>query len=217
MTALVVNRTLTRDMPDRSRVVALLGLRESGDPDNPRALVRGLSPAFSLIGDLYQPRNNASGAARERNYARIVERGGIPGPRSEPDGASRAEIVRAFPQLQRFADMHLANPWTGEPLHALANSWYFYAGSRADLRASETYTGFNGVYAWQLAERGLSDDDRGREEYCYQIACSILRVDEIPRELDKGSFGRFVDDLRECWRYDAIDARTFILSLPETH
>lgn len=201
----VIKRTLTRDMPDRSRVVARLELRASDDPDNPRALVRGLSPAFSLTGELYESRSNASGAARQRA-----------GREWDSGGSMHAEILRAFPRLQRFADMHGANPWTGEPMHALANGWYFYAGSRGDLRMTETYTGFDGIYAHQLAERGLTDSDHGRETYCYQLACKILRVDEIPRSLDKGSFGRFVDDLRECWRYDAIDAHAFIQSLPET-
>lgn len=191
---------LTRDMPNRSRVVATLEMRESEDPDNSRALVGGLSPAFSLTGEVYQKHGSWSGAAQQRN-----------GRESDIGGCCHEEIIRAFPGLAFFADMHLSKPGTGNPMHAEANGWYFYAASRGDLRARERYTGFDSVYAWRLAEEGLSDNDAGREEYCYRVACRMLRVDSIPRNLTRADFARFVDDLREQWRYEAGDARDLVL------
>ena len=43
----MVSRTLIRDLPDRSRVVVHLQLRERGDAG-------GLSPAFSVTTDRYE-------------------------------------------------------------------------------------------------------------------------------------------------------------------
>jgi hypothetical protein len=44
----MVSRTLIRDLPDRSRVVVHLLLRERGDPGE-------LSPVFSVTTDRYEP------------------------------------------------------------------------------------------------------------------------------------------------------------------
>lgn len=212
-TQTVTTIELARDMPDRSRVVAHLEVRLPGSRGN-------LSSAFSLTGEVFEPRGNLSGGARAKRYARLLANGANTTAASEPDacGCVHDQILRAFPSLARFAAMHLADPLTGEPMHALENGWYWYAGSRADLRATERYTGFSGVYAHQLAERGLTstdpeeytDDTYARETYCHQVAREILRVDYIPRDLDRAGFGRFVEGLRELWAYEAADARELV-------
>jgi hypothetical protein len=50
----MVSRTLIRDLADRSRVVVHLQLRERGDTG-------GLSPAFSVTTDRYEPHGTHSG------------------------------------------------------------------------------------------------------------------------------------------------------------
>ena len=60
---MILKRTLIRDMPNGDRYVAHLEARiAEGD----ERFVGGLSPAFSLTGELYERRSNASGAARQR-------------------------------------------------------------------------------------------------------------------------------------------------------
>lgn len=212
-TQTVSSIVVTRDMPDRSRVVAHLEVRlESGR----------LSPAFSLTGNVFEPHGNLSGGARAKRYARLLASGANTTAASEPDasGCVHDDIMRAFPSLARFEAMHLSDQVTGEPMHALANAWYFYAGGRAyaarvleSERNSATAPVVHyvpEVYAWRLEEMGLPDSDAGCAEYCYRTACNTLRVDNIPRELDRASFGRFVDDLRELWAHEAADARAVI-------
>jgi hypothetical protein len=95
-------RTLVRDMPNRSRVVATLDIG------------RGY---FSLTGELYEPHGTWSGRARhgERARARLGA------------AKSRDKVLRAFPKLAGFARMHLSDLETGEPMHAEANGWYWYS------------------------------------------------------------------------------------------
>lgn len=100
-------RTLVRDMPDRSRIIARLEIR---GPDN----ARGLSPGFSLTGEVYKPRGTWSGAMRHRR-----------GLEWDAGGCLHASVLRAFPHLKPFARVHLAD-LDGSPMHAYANaSWYY--------------------------------------------------------------------------------------------
>lgn len=48
----------------------------------------------------------------------------------EPDACGQVieDIKRAFPWLTTLMNLHLANTRTGEPMHALANGWYFLNG-----------------------------------------------------------------------------------------
>lgn len=206
----IIRRTLTRDMRNGDRYVAHLEARIA---ENGERYVGGLSPSFSLTGELFEGRPNRSGARRHRHY---VNRGGNVGPSAESDmsGAIGDDLARVMPQLAAFARMHLSDPETGERMHAEANGWYFYAGSRAGLRATERYNGFDAIHAWRLAEIGLTDDEAGRETYCYRLACEILRVDEIPRDLDREGFAQFVNAQRERWAREAAEARAFISALP---
>src|SRR5271155_4888147 len=146
----MVSRTLIRDHPDRSRVVVHLQLIERGDPG-------GLSPAFSVTTDRYEPHGTHSGRSRHRR-----ER--------DPDsvGCLHDAAVLAFPELAPLVDLHLADSETGEPMHAQANGLYFYRTARG------LPDGWSDDY--QHAER------EGLTVVCYarRLACSILRVDEIP-------------------------------------
>jgi hypothetical protein len=61
----MVSRTLIRDLPDRSRVVVHLQLRERGDAG-------GLSPVFSVMTDRYGRHGTHSGKWRHRRDREIV-------------------------------------------------------------------------------------------------------------------------------------------------
>jgi len=146
----MVSRTLIRDLADRSRVVVHLQLREGGDAG-------GLSPVFSVTTDRYEPHGTHSGKARHRRDR-------------DPDagGCLHDAALLAFPELALLLDLHLADSGTGEPMHAEANGLYFYRTAR----------GLPG---------GWSDDNHHAERegltvagYARRVACSILRVDEIP-------------------------------------
>jgi hypothetical protein len=130
-----IMRTLTRAMPDRSFVVARVGLQ----------YLDGNSSAYWAAGaDVYDARGTCSGEARWRNGR-------------EPDacGMMHAELLRTFPQLAPFVRLHLADV-TGLPMHAEANGWYFYSGKAS---AYEREAEANGRPTFANRE-GLSDHER---------------------------------------------------------
>jgi hypothetical protein len=147
----MVSRTLIRDLPDRSRVVVHLHLREGGDPGE-------LSPdVFSATTDRYEPHGTRSGKWRHRRDR-------------DPDscGCEHDVALLAFPELAPLVDLHLADSDTGEPMHAEANARYFYRTAR----------GLPGRWRddCQHAElAGLTVEARAR-----RVVCSMLRMDEIP-------------------------------------
>lgn len=185
----MVSRTVIRDLPDRSRVVVHLQLRERGDPGE-------LSPVFSVTSDLYEPHGTHSGKARHRRDR-------------DPDSAGCLHDVAllAFPELALLVDLHLADSDTGEPMHAEANALYFYRTAR----------GLAGGWGddYQHAEReGLT-----AESYARRVACSILRVDEIPLddvpEQDlAAAFHQFVEYQRERWQDEARAGREQLQAIP---
>jgi hypothetical protein len=185
----MVSRTLIRDLADGSRVVVHLQLRERGDAG-------GLSPAFSVTTDRYERHGTHSGKWRHRR-----ER--------DPDacGCLHDAVLLAFPELAPLVDLHLADSETGEPMHAEANALYFYRTAR----------GLPGGWS----------DDYGHAEregltvagYARRVACSILRVDEIP--LDEvpeqdltAAFQQFVEDQRERWQDEARAGREQLQAIP---
>lgn len=214
----VIKRTIVKDMPNGDRYVAHLEARIADDGER---FVGGLSPAFSLTGELFEKKGTRSGRRRHLFY---MERGGDVGPAAQPEhsGAIGDDLARVMPQLAIFNRMHLAEPNGGEPMHAEANGWYWYAGSRDDLRIAVEraggYTGAtkDGIYAHNLEARGLPDTDEGRRRYCYALACETLRVSEIPDmpgldEIDDTEAQREIAILREQSREVAtgVDVRDY--------
>jgi hypothetical protein len=185
----MVSRTLIRDLADRSRVVVHLQLREREDAG-------GLSPAFSVTTDRYETHGTLSGKSRHRRDR-------------DPDsgGCQHEAALLAFPELAPLVDLHLADPETGEPMHAEANALYFYRTAR----------GLPG---------GWSDDHQHAERegltvagYARRVACSILRADEIPLddvpEQDlTAAFHQFVNDRRERWQDEARAGREQLQAIP---
>ena len=185
----MVSRTLIRDLPDRSRVVVHLQLRERGDPGE-------LSPAFSVTTDRYESHGTHSGKMRHRRDR-------------DPDagGCLHDAALHAFPELALLVDLHLADSDTGEPMHAEANALYFFRTAR----------GLPGGWSddHQYAER----EGQTVARYARRVACSILRVDEIrlddvPEQDLAAAFRRFVEDQRERWQEEALAGRDQLLAIP---
>src|SRR5271167_2356481 len=172
---MMVSRTLIRDLPDGSRVVVHLQLRERGDAGE-------LAPVFSVTTDRYLPHGTRSGQWRHRRDR-------------DPDagGCLHDAALLAFPELAPLVDLHLADSETGEPMHAEANALYFYLTAR----------GLPGGWSddHQHAElAGLTV-----EAYARRVARSILPADEIPLdEVPEphltAAFHQFVEDQRERWQ-----------------
>ena len=120
--------TLTRDLPNRSRIVATITTE------------RGY---FSLTGELYEAHGTWSGAARQR-HGRDIDAG----------GQIVDELRAAFgSRIEPFARLHLSDVETGEPMHAVENGRYFLR-----LGDVETCARHLRVDVSELPEQGASDE-----------------------------------------------------------
>jgi hypothetical protein len=185
----MIRRTLIRDHVDRSRVVVHLELREKDDAGD-------LSPAFAVTTEVFEAHGTHSGKSRH-----LHDR--------EPDtfGCGHDAALGAFPELAPLVALHLADSETGEPMHAEANSLYFYRTARG-VRG-----GWTDDYHHAKRE-GLSVED-----YAQRLACSILRVtaiplDDVPEADLDAAFRQFVNDQRERWRREAIAGRAQLQAIP---
>ena len=78
-------------------------------------------PHFSLTGELWKS---------ERHYRNDWEQSGF-----ISGGAMGEEIAARWPEFAIIERLHLADAITGEPMHALANGWYFYSQGDHDAAA----------------------------------------------------------------------------------
>lgn len=115
MSDTIIKRVLTRDMPDRSRIVATLVIHRIGGNAHPH---------FAATCKIYEPHGTWSGAARHLN-----------GKDMDGGGASHSTILGAFPQTAPFVAMHLSDWPSGTPMHARANAAYWYFGGEREKAA----------------------------------------------------------------------------------
>lgn len=225
--------TIIRDR-GRNRYVATLEIRQ---PDNPR----GLSPGFSITGEIYEPHGTWSGQAQHRN-----------GRESDSGGAIGEELARIFPELAPFARVHLAG-LDGAPWSAAANAGWYYPGAYSGpykpwltcareacadrrrrfatgmgelLREDETEDG-RPHYATAWSERWPSLPDVSADlaqapearytwaEIAHRRAASQLRLspEDLPRGLDRQGFANLLAELAELWRWEALEARQAFYTL----
>lgn len=97
---------------ERVKSRALLRITAELRIDDPR----GLSDAFAITADLYEPHGTWSGRAQFEN-----------GREMDAGGCMHDEILKFAPELAPLVAVHLADP-DGVPMHAVANGWYFYSG-----------------------------------------------------------------------------------------
>jgi hypothetical protein len=107
-------RTLSRLLPDRSFIVATVGLSK----------LDGNAQAYwTATVEIYEPRGTHSGEARWRA-----------GRDSDAGGADHDAIRRAWPVLESIVAMHLSDA-DGVPMHALANGRYHLANGNPEAAA----------------------------------------------------------------------------------
>lgn len=134
------------------------------------------APYFSVGADLY-----ASRRAFELGSEEAIIAG----------GCMHDEVLAAFPDLAPIVAMHLAWTDNGEPMHAVANAWYWYG----------SYDG-KGTHLNQYRDTGRTD---------YDVACSHLRVESIAGPHDRASLERWIDaELRPQWQAEADAANEWI-------
>lgn len=127
--------------------------------------------------------------------------------RTDPDfaGAIHDEISHALPWLADLISAHLCDAVTGEPMHALSNSWFWYTSGLS----TET----EGVPA-RYAPHGPA----GRA--ALYLGTDPRLFDELdprtePKEVTYAKFSQSVDTLRPGWRARAEYLRSnYQLELP---
>lgn len=154
-----------------------------------------LSAGFSVTGDLWEKSGRISGRARKRM-----------GREQDACGMLHEEILKAAPHLKPLVDVHLAAP-DGTPMHALANSWYFYSGEAARYEHAQIALGRDYGYSELLK---CSDVER---------AAQALHIDpaDVPSGLDKGAFTAFVGSLWNIHRKQAETARNLLNIMVDGH
>lgn len=189
---LLVSRTLIRDMPDRSRIVAQLEIHQIGGNAHPH---------FSATASVYEAHGTHSGASRHRR-----------GLESDGAGCDHSAILGAFPGLAPFVAVHLSDYPSGVPMHAEANAWYF---TRPACAAYELQH-----YGASYIERHGSPLERcARTLRCavgdlpYELVRAVAGDDPLD-SYTREDFAAFVDTLRPRWAREASAARALLESLP---
>lgn len=136
----------------------------------------GQSPYFSVTAMIHTP------ASRRQNDC-------------DACGCLHGEILKMWPQLAPIVALHLSDAITGEPMHAVANGWYWLSGAMGG--AGERYHG---------------GTDKAPEQ-CLRILADHLRVTVYEAEAmtrcipanaqGKGVFAKHVDTLRPRWKTEA--------------
>lgn len=142
-------------------------------------------PYFSVTGELYERRSN-------NRYSR------------EPDacGMLHEVIAEHMPWLGTLISLHLCDARTGEPLHALANSWYWFSSPHEDPNFS--------------MPRPYRPLDRAQRAASY-LGCDPALFAHVSDTgpTAKAAFTEAVDSLRPVWARQAADALTlYRLTLP---
>lgn len=120
-------------------------------------------------------------------------------------GCLHDEITKAWPDLADAEAMHLSNADTGEPMHASANGWYWYAGAVVEA----------GLEKPQGAGKYIGEPTGGRS--CAAIFADHCRIGEslaselIQKRLTSQQFHEWIGEQRPRWQAqaDAIKARYF--------
>jgi hypothetical protein len=142
---------------------------------------------FSITGEISTARQRQSGNA-------------------EMFGCIHDQILEVMPQLAPLVAMHLSRSDTGEPIHAIANSYYWLAGALGGL--GEKYHG------------AKSCDPKSQEEsmtiFADYIRCTPARAKQIAERVMKAAKMEFVNCIEEerpRWKLEAEQAIKTIESL----
>lgn len=128
-----------------------------------------------------------------------------PNDRIASAGCLHDEITKAWPELADAMRMHLSNADTGEPMHAAANGWYWYAGAVVEA----------GLEKPEGAGKYIGEPTGGRS--CAAIFADHCRIGEslaaelIQKRMTSQQFHEWIGEQRPRWQAqaDAIKARYF--------
>lgn len=120
-------------------------------------------------------------------------------------GCLHEVILQEWPDLADAEAMHLSNADTGEPMHAAANGWYWYAGAVVEA----------GMEPPQGAGKYIGEKTGGKS-YASIFAdhCRIgesLAAELIQQRMTSAQFHEWIGEQRPRWQAqaDAIKARYF--------
>ncbi len=112
-------------------------------------------------------------------------------------GCLHDEILKAWPDLVDAAALHLSDAETGEPMHAAANGWYWYAGAVVEA----------GFEKPQGAGRYIGEATQGRT--CAAIFAKHCRIGDsyanelIQQQMSGPQFHEWIGTQRERWQGEA--------------
>jgi hypothetical protein len=125
-------------------------------------------------------------------------------------GCLHNEILEAFPQLSPLVALHLCDKETGEPLHALANSFYWLAGALGGL--GERYHGANGGSGSPMTA------EQCMKTFANYIRVTPARAEQIAERVTKAAklaFAECIEEERPRWKSEAIAGKALLESLAD--
>lgn len=112
-------------------------------------------------------------------------------------GCLHDDILKEWPDLADAEALHLSKVETGEPMHAQANGWYWYAGAVVEAGHPKP----------EGAGRYIGEATQGRS--CTAIFAGHARItmDEaqqlVERRLSPQQFAEWIDAQRPRWKAEA--------------
>lgn len=169
----------------RHKLIVNYGIRNPDQQD----------PYFTVTGELYEP---------------------VPGGRyrSEPTiGGTIHDVISDYlPWLDQLIEVHLDNAITGEPLHAEANAWFWYANEGGRGRGR----GRNNEMNLPLPPAFAHQDAIGRAATYLGCDPSVFNaIAGYDKPCQRAQFSAVIDTLRPLWTQRAVLIRNmYRLELP---
>jgi hypothetical protein len=157
-------------------------------PDDERG---GCTPAFSVTGELWEPR------------IRAIATGHYVYPKEPTScGCLHDTILAEFPELAKVVSLHLSDA-QGAPMHAESNGFYWLAGAVGGL--GEQYHGGNGTRPHTRGEcvEILAKHLRLSITDARMLSEDIGLMHKVSPSVARKAFTMFVDGERRRWRMEA--------------
>lgn len=166
----------------RHKLVAHYGINQTN----------GGRPYFSLTGQLHEPKSTGYYHTEPTMVGQLSD-----------------ILTEHMPWLSLIASVHLSDALTGEPIHAEANSWYWFLAKKHTERGTDTVL--------PPAYRDLNPAQRVGAH----LGCDPVLFEQVPCERSesaRAAFSAVIDTLRPQWRRRAELVREqYLLELPSTH
>lgn len=134
----------------------------------PKRLARSTSDVFEVTAGLLHLQGNA------RPYFSVTGWIGRPEDFCHTCGCLHSDILRTWPHLAPIVALHLSDD-TGEPMHGLANGWYYLAGYYPNGADERDHIGNSPRQHWNAD--GTFDGYRlSTPEECLQVFADHVRI-----------------------------------------